>query len=312
MFNYLHFHKEKGFTAVEFIVVLAILIILFGTSVAFYISLSKKPDLDGTAQEIAIVLRYARSKALASEELSQYGVYFDNTTSPHQYVLFEGYNYSERDPSFDKIHTFPKKIEIYEINLDGEKEVVFNRMYYNKSLGEAIPPGNIRVRIIDEPARISSVYIEPSGKINFGESLPTLTGLIRDSRHVHFDLGWIIQNATSLKFYFPTVPQTETVDMTPYFDFEGDFYWTGKFSVGGTDQIFKIHNITSDPFPLNNLCIHRDRNNGENNQEVIIYIVDEGEDKEIAHYFNDVYIEPNSSDPAVVKGSSVLGSMQIQ
>jgi hypothetical protein len=33
------------------------------------------------------------------------------------------------------------------------------------------------------------------------------------------------------------------------------------------------------------LCIPRDRNDGKTNQEVIVYIVEGGIDKEIAHYY---------------------------
>jgi len=50
--------------------------------------------------------------------------------------------------------------------------------------------------------------------------------------------------------------------------------------------VFQIHTHSLD---VSNtlLCIHRDRNQGKNNQKVVIYIVDGGIDKEIAHYAGD-------------------------
>ncbi len=78
--------------------------------------------------------------------------------------------------------------------------------------------------------------------------------------------------------------------MADYFDVgKTEFNWQGSFSVGGTDQVFQIHTHILDPLapPYTRLCVHRDRNNGKNDKEVIIYITDEGVDKEIAHYLSD-------------------------
>jgi len=272
----------KGFTLVELLVIVGILVILATISVSVFRFFQRESDLNNNAEETINILRLAQSKTLASEGASQYGVYFDTSVSPHQYILFKGSDFATRDASFDEIYELSNTVEIYEINLGGGNEVVFNRL-----TGETNQPGNITLRLKTDPTKNRIIYIEDYGQVGqTSPSVPT-NDRIKDSRHVHFDLGWSIQNATTLKFSFPNISQIETVDMANYFNVDKtEFDWDGTFSVGGTDQVFRVHTHSLDAFNTL-LCIHRDRNQGENDQGVIIYIIDMGIDKDIAHYLAD-------------------------
>lgn len=273
----------KSFTLIEVLVIIGIMVILMGLALPAYRSFQDESDLNNSTEEIINTLRIAQNKTLASEGASQYGVFFD-TSIPYRVIMFKGENYTTRDSSFDKINKLPDNIEIYEINLTGgESEVVFNRIN-----GETSQAGNLSLRLINNPLKIKTIYIENSGQINLNSISPPSNDRLGDSRHVHFDLGWSIQNATLLKFYFPDIPQTEQVDMADYFNADKtEFDWAGIFIVDGIDQIFQVHTHSLDTFN-SLLCIHRDRNQGRTNQEVIIYIVEGGIDKEIAHYLADV------------------------
>lgn len=276
---------KRSFTLIELLIVIGVIIILLGLTIISLKLFYKTSDLDNTTQEIISALRLAQSKALASEGASQHGVYFDDTTSPHQYTLFKGGSYAGRETSADEIHKFPESVEIYNINLNGGKEVVFNRVD-----GRALPAGDLGIRLIANPFKTKNIYIQGSGLISSVNPAIPAGGRTTDSRHVHFDLGWSIQDATLLKFYFPNIPQTEIVDMADYFNpTKTEFDWQRTFVVGGVDQVFKVHTHFLDPLttPYTRLCIHRDRNNGKTDQEVIIYIIDGGIDKEIAHYLAD-------------------------
>lgn len=287
---------KKGFTIIEValvIVILSILIVLVSPNFTFF---QKKSALNNTAEEIITTLRFAQSKTLASEGPSQYGVYFDNVNAPNQYILFKGDSYATRDISFDQIRKISKFVEISNINLGSIPQVVFNRLS-----GEASSDGDLTLRLISNPSETKTIYTESSGLVSLRSQISPIGGRLVDSRHVHFNLGWSIQNATSLKFYFPNTSQTEMVDMTSYFN--GDktnFDWEGTFNVAGTDQSIRAHTHS-----LDSLCIHRDRNNGKNNQELIVYIVDGLVDKEIAHYLAD-------ANDTVLKGSSCDGDLEVQ
>lgn len=285
--------KKSGFSLVEFIVVIVILFILAGMFVSTSRFFRKEFDLNNNTEEIIAALRYAQNKTLASEAADQYGIYFDISTFPHQYVLFKGSDYSSRDTSYDEIHKLPEILEIYDIALGGGNETSFQRIN-----GEAIPSGSISLRLTTDHSKNKTIYIEDSGKAGLISPAFPSNGRVIDSRHVHFDLGWSMQNATTLKFSFPAIPQTEIVDMASFFDGgKTEFDWQGTFSVGGKDQLFRIHTHSLDSFNTL-LCINRDRNEDKTDQEVLIYVVDSGIDKDIAHYLAD-------EADAVIKGSYV-------
>lgn len=275
--------RSKGITLIELLVGIGILIILAAMSALAFRYFQRESDLNNSTKEIIAFLRLAQNKTLASEGASQYGVFFNTLTTPHEYILFKGSDYTLRDTSFDEIHKLPKTIEIYEIDLQGGSEVVFDRL-----TGTTSQSGSVSLRLISEPSRIRTIYIEGSGQVGLtSPSIPSDADRVKDSRHVHFDLGWSIKDAITLKFDFVSAGQIKTINMADYFNVgETEFDWEGTFSVGGVDQVFHIHTHSLDAFNTL-LCIHRDRNNGKTDQEVVIYIVDAGVDKEIAHYLAD-------------------------
>lgn len=274
---------KKSFTLVELLVIVGIFILLIAISFPAIRFFQKESDLNNSTEEVINTLRLAQSKALASEGASQWGVYFSTSTTPHQYTLFQGENYSSRVTSSDEIYKLPLSVEFSDINLAGGQEVVFDRI-----VGSTSQSGNLSLKLKTDPTKNRTIYIESSGQVGLTPpSVPSDEERIKDSRHVHFDLGWSIQNATTLKFNFVNVGQIETVDMANYFNADKTaFNWEGKFLVAEVNQVFHVHTHSLDAFNTI-LCLHRDRNNGQSNQEVIIYIIDEGIDKDIAHYLAD-------------------------
>jgi len=273
---------KNGFTLLELLIVIAIVFILAAIATPSFRIFQKESGLDNSAQEIVNTLRFAQNKTLASEGASRYGVYFNVATQPNQYALFKGNNYATRDPSLDETHKLPGYIEIYNINLGGGYETVFNRIN-----GTSSSFGNLSLRLIDDPSKTKTIYIASSGLVNLTNVSAPLGGRLVDSRHIHLNLGWSIQNATQLKFYFPEIPQTETVNMEDYFNIDKTaFEWNGTFNVSGADQTIRIHTHSLD---VNNtiLCIHRDRDNGKNDQELLIYVIDGGVNKDVVHYLSD-------------------------
>jgi len=274
----------KGFTLIEILIAIGILFILIIIAFPIFRFFGAEANLNNSAEEIINTLRLAQGKTLASEGASQWGIYFSTSTTPHQYVLFQGENYALRVTSSEEIYDIIEPVEIYDINLTtGGSEVIFDRL-----IGSTGQPGSISLRLETDPAKTKTIYIENSGQVGlFVPSVPSDDDRIKDSRRVHFDLGWSIQNATTVKFSFPGIPQTEEVYIVDYFNADKtEFDWQGKFTIDGTDQVFRLHTRHLDAFNTI-LCIHRDRNNNKNDQEVIIYIIDEEIDKEVAHYLAD-------------------------
>ncbi|MDP2910558.1 MAG: hypothetical protein Q8N58_02110 [bacterium] len=197
--------------------------------------------------------------------------------------MFKGPDFVSRDVAYDRIYAVPKILELYDINLSGGNEAAFDRL-----TGLTGQPGQISLRLKSDPAKNKTIYVYGSGQVSLTPSSIPANSRIKDSRHVHFDLGWTIQNATTIKLNFVGVGQIETIDMADYFNLDKtEFDWQGTFSVGGVDQVFRIHSHSLNAFGTI-LSIHRDRNNNKNTEAVIISIIDNGIDKDIVYYLADV------------------------
>lgn len=276
---------KKGYTLIELLIAIAVLTVILVISAAAFYNLTKKSDLDISRDNIISTLNAARNKTTASEGPAQYGVYFDTTSSPDRYIL--------RNTSFEEIHDLPPTIEISNISFNGGgNEVIFKLLN-----GNTDNYGSVVIQSL-ATNETQTIYVYYSGEIsNQPESIPEPGARITDSRHIHFDLGWSINGADTLKFDFINAVQTEEVLMDDYFT-SASFDWEGEFEVNGAVQKLRIHTHQLDS--TIHLCIHRDHNDGKNTEEVYIYIIQDAIEKEIAHYLAD-------ADDTVEKGSWVEG-----
>jgi prepilin-type N-terminal cleavage/methylation domain-containing protein len=272
----------EGFSLIEIIIVMALVLILVAASFSAYPLFTKKTDLTSSVERIVDTLRLAHSNTLASEGGISYGVHFEND----KFAVFKGTSYSVSDPN-NILFDLDSDLEIYDIDLNGGgQDIIFNRL-----TGYTAQNGDINIRVIEDASSSFSVSINSSGSVNIKRSgaLPPSGNRISDSRHTHFDLGWSIQNASALKFDFLNDGRIETVGMSSYFDAgKTEFDWSGSFDIGGEIQEFRAHTHSLDGFNTL-LCVHRDRNAGKNTKEVKLYIVDSATDKDIVTYDDDQY-----------------------
>ena len=286
----------RAFTLIEFLIVIGILAIVLVISVSAFSFLTKKSDLDSLRNNIVSTLQLAKNKTLASEKANQYGVYFDISTDPDQYIIFQGDNYASRNTSFDEINKFSKTTKIDTVNFNGTgSEVVFNRLN-----GATYNFGSI-VLASTRTNETRTIYVYPSGEISFQPASVSGAGRIIDSRHTHFNLGWNIAGATTLKLNFIQAGRIEQIAMADYFSI-AEFDWEGEFSIDNQVQKIRVHTHQLEPTIL---CIHRDRDEEQNNEKVYIYIIQDGIEKEIVHYDDD-------QNATVYKGAYVWGQMEQQ
>ena len=269
---------SQGFTLIEILTSVSILLILLAVSVGIYSSFRPKYNLDTDVRKIESVLRLARSNTLASKNASSFGVHMETA----QVVLFEGVVYDTMDPD-NKITELDSRNELYATSLNGGgSDVVFNRLD-----GTTAEFGTVSLRVKSDTSETSVLNIEASGSISTkSEGSIGETNLTQDARHVHFDLGWSIQGATTLEFRFPDIPTTESVVMAAFFNGDNTvFDWSGSFEVGGGTEEFRVHTHALDSFDTE-LSITRSRNDGKNTEQVEIRIID-GVTKRITTYLAD-------------------------
>ncbi len=229
----------RGFTLIELIIVVAILLIVGAIAIPGIISLQNAPELNNAAEEIIGALRTAQNQTLSSFENSQYGVYFDLTTSPHQYILFKGSSYALRSIASDRTYKVPSDVEFYQVNTGGGGQIVFDKL-----TGATANVGNVSLRLKSDNNQTKIVYIDNSGAIGYTAlSVPLDTARVKDSRHIDFNYSRNIDTATENIILNFDGLATQTIPMSEHM-VNGQFEFEGTYNVGGTDQIIAIHTIS--------------------------------------------------------------------
>ncbi|PIS39156.1 MAG: hypothetical protein COT33_03465 [Candidatus Nealsonbacteria bacterium CG08_land_8_20_14_0_20_38_20] len=264
---------KTGFTLVELIVVLGIMIILIALTVPAYQIFKREADLTNSTEEIINNLRLAQSKTLASEGAGKWGLYF--STSTNQYVLFKGNNYATRATSSDEVHKLKETIEFFDVSLAGGNEVVFDRV-----TGTSGQPGIVSLRLKSDPTKIKTIYVENSGQVGQNApSSPSDSARKKDSRHVHFDYSRQIATSSEIltlifgsdDFFTSTTSQDVVISENLK---DGQIYWEGEVNAFGSIQKLKIHThrLNESSSPKTVFSIHRDRR--YNNKALSIEIKD--------------------------------------
>jgi len=147
------FSKSKGFTLIEVILVLAIIIAMVVLSIPFYQSFQIRTQLSNTSQEITQTLRYSQSKAMAIEDYSNFGLHFESD----KYVLFRGNSYNPTD-SYNEVYDLVETLSI-SVNLNGGgNDIIFDRLK-----GSTSNYGTVTITSVNNESKI--ITVNSLGKI---------------------------------------------------------------------------------------------------------------------------------------------------
>ena len=234
--------NSEGFTLIEILIAVAILMLLAFLAIASFTTFRQQVEIDSSSQNILSTLRLARSKTLASESEDNYGVHFQ----ADKYVLFKGTSYNPDDSSNNE-YTLTDS-EIFSISLNGEgSDVIFNRVR-----GTTDEDGSVSIRLLSDSSRTHTININSYGQVSVSDTVTTSSTRDMDSRHLHFDLGWSIQNSTTLTLAFtdsPNPPVTQNITMAGFFNVgKTIFDWSGTIIVNGSDQVLRVHTHSLDAF----------------------------------------------------------------
>ncbi|MFT7506865.1 MAG: prepilin-type N-terminal cleavage/methylation domain-containing protein, partial [Acidimicrobiales bacterium] len=108
--------KQKGFTLIEMLLVLAIMATLAGFGTPIYLSLLGRTDLNNTVDIFTNSVRRAQVLSQASSGDMSWGVYTENGFI----TLFKGGSYLTRDVAYDEVFALPTNIES-----SGMSEIVY-------------------------------------------------------------------------------------------------------------------------------------------------------------------------------------------
>jgi prepilin-type N-terminal cleavage/methylation domain-containing protein len=130
--------KEKGFTLIEILITISIIIIIISIVSPNFIEYKRQQVLKNTTEEVVSLLNKARNNTIASKESKNYGVRFFSD----KVILFSGLTYTESVDN--EVVNFDSYVTISNdggINLNGgSDEVVFSRL-----TGDVANYGSIKI-----------------------------------------------------------------------------------------------------------------------------------------------------------------------
>lgn len=145
----------KGFTLIEILIVIGILLIVLFIGLSTLPAFNKKVELDTFTENIISSLSLSRAKTLSSKDEARYGVHFEQ----NKIVLFKGTDYASG--SDYKVIIAPASVEVGSITLNGgTSDVVFKRL-----TGETDGYGTITTRLKSGTQDTKTIVIEKTGVV---------------------------------------------------------------------------------------------------------------------------------------------------
>jgi len=240
---------NQGFTFVEVLIAISVLIIISGLVASSFNFFKQQSALDGAAQEIIHALRLAQNKTLASEGDSNFGVYFEANV----FVIFKGPTYSASSPD-NTIYNLDPSLGISAVNFGGAVAYVL----FERLTGMTANYGSLVIEQVSDPSRNKTIYIDRSGIVSLATNPASDTNRQKDSRHVEVAFNQNVKTASTLALVFPADATTENISFQTYLNAgKTEFSWEGSVTVSGQVQKLRVHTHSlTDTIAL--FCVHRD------------------------------------------------------
>lgn len=145
------FNLKNGFTLLEILLVIGVVVILAGISMPIYQSFQVKADLGASAQSLVQNLRQAWIFSKAMKNDSSWGIYLETG----KIVLFKGSSYASRDSSFDE-----ETVISDSISLSGMNEIVFSKL-------SGLPQTTGSMTLTSSDNSTSTIIINSQGMIEY-------------------------------------------------------------------------------------------------------------------------------------------------
>ncbi|MDO8560379.1 MAG: hypothetical protein Q7S23_05135 [bacterium] len=148
-----------GFTFIELLVVLGLIVTLAALAVPLFFNWQSESGLDTVAQELASAVREAQARAMAGDGASPWGVHFDDVAVGDRFVLFRGASFATREAGYDQVTVLPASVAYDAILVAGGDAVIFAR-----GRGTTGNTGSVTLR--SSEGRIFELRLNAAGAVN--------------------------------------------------------------------------------------------------------------------------------------------------
>lgn len=150
-------HTRNGFTLVEIIIVMAILVFVSGIVWVSFRGYNRGQVLEGSAQVIVSILNDARARTVNGRDAEEYGVHIESGSV----TLFVGDTYSVNTPS-NEVALLDPQTTIADISLSGGDDVVFEKL-----TGATSNSGTLRIELTNDATQQLTVTVQSTGLVSY-------------------------------------------------------------------------------------------------------------------------------------------------
>jgi len=179
--------KIKGFTIIELLIVVAIMVIMSALVLPRLLSSNVRREFDSTVETIFYSLNQARERAIAWENGTTWGVFLKRAgaspcaTQPHFGIFFTNSGYDEAD-KINFVSYLPLTMD-FDVTSTWGANVASDNCYkiidFKEVTGERWNPGgaeaslatsSVKVYVIKNPSISSTISVTPLGMVSYTTS----------------------------------------------------------------------------------------------------------------------------------------------
>jgi prepilin-type N-terminal cleavage/methylation domain-containing protein len=154
--------KRRGFTAIELVLVLGIIVILSTVSFVALSGRKNKTELTNIAKQMASLLREAQSRAVSQSNSTAWGVRFKNSTSTAFYALFRGSSYSTSTEQGHYALPTDMAYATATIPVGSSTDIIFSQIS-----GAVSTSTSVKIYLIFQPGSSSTISVSTAGAISY-------------------------------------------------------------------------------------------------------------------------------------------------
>lgn len=120
----------RGFTIIEFVIGMALMVVLIGAALPIYSNLQVSAQLNESSEELMHMMRLARARSVERYNNSSHGVYIEvNPAAPDRVVLYQGFSYASRDAGYDRVTALDAALSLAPTLSGGVVDITFSRTF---------------------------------------------------------------------------------------------------------------------------------------------------------------------------------------